>query len=146
MTYGIDTDFLVALEIRDRPFHREADTLLRSLLDGGHDLALAPQTLAEFLHVVTDGKRMPNPLSMADAIQRAEHWWQAAEVIRVFPDGPSVAEFLAWMNRHSLGRKRLLDTMLAAILAKAGVTRIVTNNGQDYQSFGRFEIVPFRGG
>ena len=104
MTYGIDTDFLVALEIRDHPFHREADALLRSLLDGGHDLALAPQTLAEFLHVVTDGKRMPTPLPMSEALQRAEHWWQAAEVIRVFPDGPSVTEFLAWMNRHSLGR------------------------------------------
>lgn len=28
MTYGIDTDFLVAVEIRDHPFHREADALL----------------------------------------------------------------------------------------------------------------------
>ena len=145
MTYGIDTDFLVALEIRDHPFHREADALLRSLLDGGHDLALAPQTLAEFLHVVTDGKRMPTPLPMSEALQRAEHWWQAAEVIRVFPDGPSVTEFLTWMNRHFLGRKRLLDTMLAALMAQAGVTRIVTNNGQDFRGFGRFEIVPFRG-
>ena len=35
--------------------------------------------------------------------------------------------------------------MLAALMAQAGVTRIVTNNGQDYRGFGRFEIVPFRG-
>lgn len=35
--------------------------------------------------------------------------------------------------------------MLAAIMAKAGVTRIVTNNGHDYRGFARFEIVPFRG-
>lgn len=48
-------------------------------------------------------------------------------------------------DRYSLGRKRLLDTMLAAIMAKAGVTRIVTNNGHDYRGFARFEIVPFRG-
>ncbi len=119
--------------------------MLRSLLDDGHDLALAPQTLAEFLHVVTDGKRMPSPLPMSEALQRAEHWWQAAEVIRVFPDGPSVTEFLAWIRRHALGRKRLLDTMLAALMAQAGVTRIVTNNGQDFRGFSRFEIVPFRG-
>lgn len=49
------------------------------------------------------------------------------------------------MNRHALGRKRLLDTMLAALMAQAGVTRIVTNNGQDFRGFSRFEIVPFRG-
>ena len=95
--------------------------------------------------MVTDGKRMPSPLPMSEALQRAEHWWQAAEVIRVFPDGPSVTEFLAWMSRHALGRKRLLDTMLAALMVQAGVTRIVTNNGQDFRGFGRFEIVPFRG-
>jgi len=144
MTHGIDTDFLVALEIRDHPFHRDAEALLQSLLDEGHELAVAPQTLAEFVHVVTDGKRMPHPLSMADALQRAEHWWQASEVIRVFPDGQSVMDFLTWMKHHQLGRKRLLDTLLAATFASAGVMRVVTNNGQDYRNFGRFELVPFR--
>jgi len=28
MTHGIDTDFLVAAEIREHPFHRPADALL----------------------------------------------------------------------------------------------------------------------
>lgn len=73
MTHGIDTDFLVAAEILNHPFHKEADALLQSLLNDGHDLALAPQTLAEFIHIVTDGKRTPQPLSMNEAISRAEH-------------------------------------------------------------------------
>jgi hypothetical protein len=49
------------------------------------DLALVPQTLAQFIHIVTDGKRMPQPLTMeeAEAISRVEHRWQAEEVVRV---------------------------------------------------------------
>ena len=82
MTHGIDTDFLVAVEIRDHPGHRLAVALLERLLDGGHDLAVAPQILAEFIHVVTDAKRMPEPLSVPEAILRAEHWWHATEVQR----------------------------------------------------------------
>jgi predicted nucleic acid-binding protein len=144
MTHGIDTDFLVAVEILDHPFHREADCLLQSLLDDGHDLALAPQTLAEFIHIVTDGRRMPKPLSMADAINRVEHWWQASEVVRVFPDGQAVGNFTTWLTRHQLGRKRLLDTMLAATFQSAGVKRIVTNNERDFRVFGIFEIVGYR--
>ena len=35
MTHGIDTDFLVAVEIRDHPFHRQAEALLVSLLGDG---------------------------------------------------------------------------------------------------------------
>lgn len=143
MTHGIDTDFLVAVEILEHPYHLEADRLLQSLLIARHDLALAPQILAEFIHVVTDPKRMPHPLSMAEAIARAEHWWQAAEVRRVFPDGQVVSGFLDWLSVHRLGRKRLLDTLLAATLQKAGVKRLITNNARDFQILGAFELVSF---
>ena len=114
MTHGLDTDFLVAVEILDHPFHTPAETLLTALLAAGHDFALAPQTLAEFIHIVTDAKRMPKPLTMMEAVERSEHWWRAAEVWRVFPDEPCVANFFAWLSHHHLGRKRLLDTLLAA--------------------------------
>lgn len=144
MTHGIDTDFLVAVEIRDHPFHRQAEALLQSLLGDGHDFAVAPQSLAEFIHVVTDAKRMPQPLSLAEAISRAEHWWQAAEVRRVFPDGQGVVDFLGWLTRYQLGRKRLLDTLLAATFQRAGVRRLLSNNGSDYSVFGCFEVVAFR--
>jgi predicted nucleic acid-binding protein len=136
MTHGIDTDFLVAAEILDHPFHDQADALLTALLSNGHDLALAPQTLAEFIHIVTDGKRMPRPLGMAEAIRRATHWWQAAEIVRVFPDGAAATDFLSWLQLHGLGRKRLLDTLLAATFHRAGIRRIITNNERDYRDFG----------
>ena len=144
MTHGIDTDFLVAAEVRDHPFHRPADSLLKDLLANGHDLAVAPQTLAEFIHVVTDGKRMPRPLDMAEAVGRATHWWQAAEVVRVFPDGEAATDFLSWLQRHGLGRKRLLDTLLAATFHRAGIRRVITNNERDFRVFGMFEIVGYR--
>jgi len=144
MTHGIDTDFLVAAEIREHPFHREAEVLLQTLLTDGHDLAVAPQTLAEFIQIVTDGKRMPQPLTMAEAITRAEHWWQAEEVVRVFPDGQAVTDFFGWLTRHQLGRKRLFDTLLAAAMHHAGVKWIVTNNERDFKVLGVFEIVTFR--
>ena len=143
MTHGIDTDFLVAAEIREHPFHRPADALLRSLLADGHDFAIAPQTLAEFIHIVTDPKRMPQPLTIADAIARAEHWWHAEEVLRVFPEGRAVSDFLSWLSSHRLGRKRLLDTLLAATFQQAGVKRLITNNDRDFKIFGSFEIVSF---
>lgn len=144
MTHGIDTDFLVAVEIRDHPFHQQAEVLLQGLIADGHDFAVAPQTLAEFIQVVTDAMRMPKPLTMAEAISRAEHWWQAAEVRRVFPEGQAAGNFLDWLSRHRLGRKRLLDTLLAATYQQAGIKRLLSNNDGDFRVFGCFEIVSFR--
>lgn len=144
MTHGIDTDFLVALEIRDHPFHAPAHALLRSLLKAGHDLAVAPQLLAEFIHVATDPRRMPHPLKMNEAISRAEFWWEAAEVRRVFPDGSCVTDFLNWLNKYELGRKRLLDTLLATTYQAAGIRKLISNNEADFRVFGCFELVSFQ--
>jgi len=87
---------------------------------------------------------MPAPLVVTDAISRAENWWQAAEVVRVFPDGNAASDFFAWFRQHQLGRKRLLDTLLAASFRQAKVTKIITNNAKDYEVLGAFEVVGFR--
>jgi hypothetical protein len=40
------------------------------------------------------------------------------------------------MQRHQLGRKRILDTQLAAILWTVGVRQVLTANPADFQIFG----------
>jgi predicted nucleic acid-binding protein len=144
MTVAIDTDFLVAVEIRDHLFHKPADAVLSRLLEEGHKLAVAPQMLAEFVHVVTDSKRLKDPLSMEEALARAEYWWQAREVVRIYPEGDAVYTWIEWLREHRLGRKRLLDTMLAASACSYGISTIVTNNEKDFKVFGSFEILTYK--
>lgn len=104
-------------------------------------MALAPQVLAEFVHIVTDPRRCEAPLDMLAALLRAEQIWSAAEVIHVFPDASATSQFLAWMRQHGLGRKRLLDTMLAATYWTAGIAAVVTLNREDFEVFGCFAVV-----
>ena len=144
MTVAIDTDFLVAVEIRDHLFHKPADAVLDRLLEEGHKLAVAPQMLAEFVHVVTDSKRLKDPLSMEEALARAEYWWQAREVIRIYPEGDAVSTWIEWLREHRLGRKRLLDTMLAALACSQGISTMVTNNEKDFKVFGSYEILTYK--
>jgi predicted nucleic acid-binding protein len=144
MTVAIDTDFMVAVEIRDHIFHKPADAVLSRLLEEGHKLAVAPQMLAEFVHVVTDSKRLKDPLSMEEALARAEYWWQAREVVRIYPEGDAVSTWIEWLREHRLGRKRLLDTMLAASACSQGISTIVTNNEKDFKVFGSFEILIYK--
>lgn len=138
---GLDTTFLVQVEIQETDGHQAALGLLRNEIAGRYrEAALAPQVLSEFVHVVTDRRRFERPLSMAQALGKAGFWWNATEVERVVPDDQAVSQFLAWMQEHNLGRKRLLDTLLAATYYRSGVTRIVTSNARDYRVFGVFEL------
>ena len=139
---GIDTTFLIQLEIREPESHSAAMEVLRDrILGRDREAALVPQVLTEFVHIATDPRRFKSPLSVDQAVGKARFWWNAREVARVFPDDESVTQFLAWMNGHGLGRKRLLDTLLAATYYGSGITTIATSNARDYRTFGVFELI-----
>jgi predicted nucleic acid-binding protein len=139
---GVDTTFLIHLEIQETPEHlRAREILQRQVLETGESLALVPQVLAEFIHVVTDPKRFQRPLTIEQALEKARFWWNAREVTHVYPTAESTALFLHWLSIHALGRKRLLDTQFAATLWTAGVRRILTSNARDFSIFGVFDLI-----
>lgn len=140
---GADTTFLVELEVQEHPAHASARALLqREVLDARVPLALAPQVLAEFIHIVTDPRRFQKPLTMAEAIAKTRFWWDASEVRHVLPTDDSTRVALDWLQQHQLGRKRILDTQLAASLWTTGVRRLVTSNPDDFRLFGFEVLVP----
>jgi predicted nucleic acid-binding protein len=139
--HGLDTGFLVAAEVTEHVEHAAARDTLERLLKAGDLIALAPQVLAEFIHIVTDPRRFTQPLDMVAARQLAEEWWTAREVVRVFHDDAAIRQFLGWLQQFSLGRKRLLDTLLAATYQQAGIQSLLTTNEADFLLFGVFTCV-----
>ena len=81
MIHGIDTSFLVATELASHSRHADSRRLLDQFSRAGDRFALAPQILAEFVHVVTDGRRCANPLDVTAALERAELVWNATETV-----------------------------------------------------------------
>ena len=141
MIHGLDTGFLVAAEVMEHAEHTDARATLARLLGAGDLIAVAPQVLAEFIHIVTDPRRLTHPLDMAAAGQLAEQWWTASDVVQVFPDDAAVRQFLSWLKQFSLGCKRLLDTLLAATYEQAGIQSLLTTNPGDFGVFGVFGCI-----
>ena len=139
MTCGLDTTFLVQLGVADHTDHTAAVVLRDRLIADGHNFALAPQVVAEYLHIITDPRRFESPASMTDALKQTRSWWDATQVRHVWPDDVAMDIFHNWMREHSLGRRRILDTLLAATYRSAGITAIVSSNARDYQPF--FETI-----
>jgi predicted nucleic acid-binding protein len=141
MIHGLDTGFLVAAEVVEHAQHIAARDTLARLVAAGDLIGIAPQVLAEFIHIVTDPRRFTQPLDMTAARRLAEQWWTAREVLRVFPDDAATRQFLAWLQQFSLGRKRLLDTLLAATYKEAGILSLLTANAADFTVFGVFNCI-----
>lgn len=138
MTHGLDTGFLVAAEVAEHADHAAARQKLQDFRAAGDRLALTAQVLAEFVHVVTDPKRFAAPLDMEAALERAQIWWESPEVDQLGTDAFSVVTFFTWMRQHRLGRKRILDTLLAATFHEAGIQSVLTTNSRDFTVLGSF--------
>jgi predicted nucleic acid-binding protein len=141
MIHGLDTGFLVAAEVAEHAEHASAQATLNRLVTGGDRIAIAPQVLAEFIHIVTDPRRFTQPLDTAAARSVAQRWWSARDVDHVFPGSPATEQFLAWLNQFDLGRKRLLDTLLAATYQQSAIQSLLTTNPRDFAVFGVFNCI-----
>jgi predicted nucleic acid-binding protein len=141
MILAVDTTFLIQLEVREAEGHERAHSFLQGgILAQGHQLGLAPQVLEEFIHVATDARRFEKPLSMIEALDKADTWWRAVEVRPVHPDTRAVQLFIEWMRALRLGRMRIHDTLLAATYLSAGIKEIVTSDREGFEVFGGLTV------
>ncbi len=144
MRVGIDTDFLVRLSIANHPGRPVALELRDRHVDAGDRFALAPQVITEFVHVVTDPRRFSKPLTMAKALDVANAWCEADDVELLIPSAEAMSRFFDLVKKHKLGRKRVLDTALAATLIAAGTKHLITGNPKDYSVFTGLDLIEMK--
>lgn len=141
MIWALDANVLVYATFSDLPESGPVRAFLdRQVRQAGRSVGLAAQTLHEYLHGVTDARRFERPLTMGDALEKARLWATARETVLLHPTDATLRHTLELLESHRLGRKRILDTALAALLLEHGVRHLVTRNGSDFAAFG-IEVV-----
>ena len=123
------------------PRHEAARQFLVETVKNGHQLGIAVQTLHEQIHICTDARRFEKPLSMDEAIGNSRSLWDASEVVRLSPSAAVFHRTLELLSTLKLGRKRILDTALAATLEACAVERLATFNNKDFEIFGFLDVV-----
>ena len=139
---GIDTNILVQLCLANHPGNKAALAAVQQELQSGNLIVLTASILAEFLHVITDNRRFADALAMTEALDWVDEFLKNSSGVQIIPaTEQSTRLALDWMRKFQLGRKRLLDTNLAAAIYVAGGRRIVTSNPTDFTVFNVFEAI-----
>ncbi len=138
---GLDCNILIQLAIADHPANAKTISAVQAEIRSQGSLAVASLVVAEFLHVVTDPRRFDPPLTMKEALDWIESFLGNSSVNLLEPGAENVRQTLRWMRQFDLGRKRILDTHLAATLHLAGVRRLLTSNPADFAVFDVLETV-----
>ncbi|MCF0242954.1 MAG: type II toxin-antitoxin system VapC family toxin [Treponema sp.] len=140
---GIDTCFLVDLDVASSPRHKGAVKLFEKWMATKKEICIFYNVFLEYQHIVTDQHRFENPLSMEQAIERTWFWSEQERIKVIYPDDDSYKRAQIWLNQHHLGRKRLIDTHMAACYAENGVDIIWTANPHDFEVFEVFDVVDY---
>ena len=143
---GLDCNILVQLAFADHPAHAKTVVAVQNETQAGVKLVLPSLVINEFLHVSTDDKRFAPPLAMSDALDWVEELFKNSAVRLVEANQAAMDQTIRWMRQFKLGRKRILDTHLAAILYANGVERLLTSNPADFTIFGVLKIVTIAAG
>jgi predicted nucleic acid-binding protein len=138
---GLDCNILVQLAIADHPANAKTLAAVQAETLHAEKLVFPPLVATEFLHVVTDERRLSPPLTMNEAIQWLEDLLGSSSVGLLQPNAASLEQTLKWMRQYNLGRKRILDTHLAAVLYANGVARLLTSNPSDFAVFSEIQTI-----
>jgi predicted nucleic acid-binding protein len=138
---GLDCNILVQLALADHPGNAATVAMVQAEVKNGSRLIFPPLVINEFLHLITDARRFNPPLTMVEALDWVENFLASPAVGLLEPTHESMRQTLHWLRQFDLGRKRILDTHLAAVLHTAAVRRLLTSNPGDFTVFGVFEII-----
>lgn len=141
MNTGVDCNILVQLAFLDHPYHSPTLQTIESELATGNALCFPALVSSEFIHVVTDPRRFEVPFQVEEASRWLRDLIARSEFDVISCGSEDLLLSLDWLHRFRLGRKRILDTLLAATLQRNGVTRLLTSNPDDFRVFESFELV-----
>ena len=137
----IDTNVLVYAADLSSPFHRRSLNLRRKGLSGDIPLCLSPQILCELFAVLTDPKRVNNPLSQREAFAEIEKYHRSASIKKIYQGSAAVEIMFDLLKRYKVDRQGIFDLQAVATMLANNVTRIYTFNRHDFEAFRGIEAL-----
>lgn len=142
MICGVDANVLIYSAVESMPEHEPVLAFFRNrVLTGELKCAVTFEILLEFVHITTDPRRFKPALSIEESVGIAQQYWNAADWEQLLPKPTSGARAFDLLKKNKLGRNRLLDTHLAAVLLDHGITTLITCNGVDFRVFRDLNLI-----
>lgn len=136
----IDTNVLVYAVDSESPFHAASKALLDSAVNDGTGLCVTSQIVAEFCAVVTDRRRVRNPLDPATASSIVRKLVGLPGMSFLMQPVGSELHFADLLAMHPRVGPRVFDLFLVAVMLGNGVRRIYTFNKRDFESIEGIEV------
>jgi predicted nucleic acid-binding protein len=140
MIYTLDTNILVYAADTSFSLHSAACTVRDHAAAEHQEVRLCYSVLLEFFAVVTDSRRVGNPLPPAEAWREVDAYLNTFEVL--YPDEGTFAQLGKLAKQYQTTRQTIFDVLIVAMMIQHGVKGIYTDNRKDFATFDEIEVLP----
>lgn len=137
----LDSNVLVYAADKSSPYHKPSKELRERGLTGEILLCVCPQVLTEFLAVVTDSRRVKNPISPSEAIKEVEKYLTAPNILKIYQNEVSFRELVELIGKYKIGKQEVFDLQLVSTMLTSKISKIYTFNTSDFSKFKEIKIL-----
>ena len=137
----IDTNILVYANNKDSEFHTTCKSIVTKSVKGGIKAAVAIQNLVELYAIITDKRRVENPLTPKKAKDLIE-FYNGNENIRIIaPNTGTLDIFMKIISQHNIKSQSVFDLFLVATMLDNNIQGIYTANSKDFERFKDITVI-----
>lgn len=129
-----DTNILIYAQDPNSKFYSQAISLIRQVAGGQLIGVLSQQNLLEFYSVMTDSKRVTNPISPNNCLKLIENLINSLFLV-ISPDVGTLNILSDICQKLNLKDGKIFDAYLVATMLSNNISAILTANTKDFQSF-----------
>ena len=143
-TYLIDTNILVYAYNEDVEFHEEALKIIEDALNKNINAVIADKNLFEFFAIITDDRRVENPITIEEAIEIINLLINSN--IKILYSSPFVlSKILELAEKYKIKKQEIFDIGLIALMIENKIDTIITANERHFKNIKEISVLnPFK--
>ncbi len=130
----LDSNVLVYAHNEDSLFHSQAIELIAKVIKGEIFGSLASQNLLEFYSIITDKRRLTNPISPKLATELIDQYLSSPFEI-IYPNINTNKIMAGLLKKSQIKDGQIFDVFLIATMLSNNIRNIVTANAADFEKF-----------
>ena len=137
----LDSNVLVYAADKNSPFYKASKNLRNKGIKGEISLCICPQVLTEFFAIVTDLKRVQNPISSKEAIKEIEKYLLVSNILTIYPNQESFQKLIELVKKYKIKRQKIFDLQIIAAMLSNGIDKIYTFNTAHFSKIKEIKVL-----
>jgi len=138
-TYLIDTNILVYAYNEDSEFHEKALKILENALNKNINAVIADKSLFEFFAIITDSRRIENPITIDETIEIID-FLVDSNITIIYSSSFGFLKTLELAKKYRIKRQEIFDMNLVALMIHNKIDTIITANDRHFRNIKEIKV------